>query len=57
MFPYQWRAGYVSATETASGQHMKMVMEGYVFPLLESIHYYGSEELSKTIERIRDEIF
>lgn len=47
----------MSATETASGQHMKMVMEGYVFPLLESIHYYGSEELSKTIERIRDEIF
>lgn len=37
--------------------YMKMVMEGYGFPLLESIHYYGSEELSKTIERIRDEIF
>lgn len=37
--------------------YMKMAMEGYVFPLLESIHYHGSEELSKTIERIREELF
>ncbi|MBR4978674.1 MAG: hypothetical protein IKY95_06960 [Bacteroidales bacterium] len=37
--------------------YMKVAMEGYVFPLLESIHYHGSEELSKTIERIREEIF
>lgn len=37
--------------------YMKMAMEGYVFPLLESIHYHGSEELSKTIERIREKLF
>lgn len=37
--------------------YMKGAMEGYVFPLLESIHYHGSEELSKTIERIREKLF
>lgn len=37
--------------------YMKGAMEGYVYPLLESIHYHGSEELSKTIERIREELF
>lgn len=37
--------------------YMKGAMEGYVFPLLDGLHYQGGDEFSVAVERIRKDLF
>ena len=37
--------------------YMKGAMEGYVFPLLDGLHYQGGDEFYVAVERIRKDLF